>query len=380
MKLNKNKNFTVWLSAFIFIALVIIFDKVVAWFPDIFAYGLSFLSVLSPFIGGFIIAFILYIPAGNLEKLLKKIKLKFVKRHARGFSILFTYLIFFSIIAVALYFLIPKIVRNVSELVGQMPTYYDRVINFIQNNTDSKGRVFGIKTEQLSTLFNYKNLLSFFSTSTIFKSIKGVFRFGSAIVTTAFSFIISVYMLAAREHLIQVCGKVLALVFPKNKLRACYNYITRISEIFYNYIYSQLLDCLVVSLILSIVFSIIKVPYAVLFAILIGICNLIPYFGATLSGLAVTLFVFMSNNIIAALITAVCIVVVQQLDANLLQPRIVGNTVGIRPIYVLLAITVGGGLFGFVGILIGVPLIATIRMILLDIIKHRNAEERSLQE
>lgn len=380
MKLNKNKNFTVWLSAFIFIALVIVFDKIVAWIPAIFAYCLKLLSVLSPFIGGFIIAFILYIPAGKLEKLLKKAKLKFVNRHARGFSVLFTYLIFFSLIAVTLYFLIPKIVRNLSELVGQMPAYYSRIVTFIQNNTSSKGEIFGIDSEKLKELLNYKNLLSFFNTSTIFKSIKGVFRFGSALVTTAFAFIISVYMLAAREHLIKICGKVLALVFPKDRLKACYSYITRISEIFYNYIYSQLLDCLVVSLILSVVFLIIKVPYAVMFAVLIGVCNLIPYFGATLSGLSVVLFVFLSNNLVAALITAICIIVVQQLDANLLQPRIVGNTVGIRPIYVLLAITVGGGLFGFVGILLGVPIIATVRMILLDIIERRNAAENTLKE
>ena len=128
--------------------------------------------------------------------------------------------------------------------------------------------------------------------------------------------------------------------------------------------------------VMSLILLILKVPYAPLFGMLIGLFNLIPYFGATISCAAVAIFVLVTDSWLKALITLACIVAAQQFDANFMQPRIVGHTVGIRPIYVLIAITVFGSLFGFIGILIGVPIIATLRMIILDLLKIKSVKKK----
>ena len=141
------------------------------------------------------------------------------------------------------------------------------------------------------------------------------------------------------------------------------------------------MDAFIVSVLFTVIFAIIGVPYFFFFGILIGVLNLIPYFGAVTGGIVVSVVTLIANGFTPAIITAIIILVVQQLDANILQPRIVGGTVGIRPLYVLAAITVGGGLFGFLGILISVPLMATLRMILMDLVEYtsnkRTAERKA---
>lgn len=119
------------------------------------------------------------------------------------------------------------------------------------------------------------------------------------------------------------------------------------------------------------------VPNALLLGMMVGLMNIIPYFGAIIGGVVCVIIAFLSGNIYSALLTGIYIIVMQQVDGNFIQPRIVGSSVGVRPIYVLLAITVGGGLFGFWGILLGVPFMAIVQMLLHDLIDYRNARKQS---
>ncbi len=368
---NKKSLFSFWLPAFAFAAAVILFEKAIDQIPGAWNLIKLLFSVLSPFVGGFVIAFILFIPQNKLEQLFKKCRKKIVYNHARGFSILLTYVGFIVLIALLLSFIIPLLVRSLIDLVNALPSYQANLIGLLEQYSDENGKLFGVDLLTYVRDFSPGMLLSWVNSDMLSNWASGIFKFGSALIDFIFAFICSVYMLAGREHLIKVVGKLLTLIFPKRKIKALYGHLTKIAQIFYKYIYSQLLDALLVSVLLSITFAIIGVPYAVLFGVLVGICNLIPYFGATISSIFVALMVLLSEGWLLALITVAIVVGIGQLDANLLQPRIVGETVGIRPIYVLLAITVGGGLFGFVGILLGVPFIATIRMIILEIMRRR---------
>ncbi len=368
---NKKNLFSFWLPAFAFAAAVILFEKALDQIPGAWNLVKMLFSVLSPFVGGFVIAFILFIPQNRLERLFKKCRKKFFYDHARGFSVLLTYLGFIALIGLLLSFIIPRLVRSLMDFVNALPTYQTNLIALLEQYSDENGKLFGVDLLTYVRDFSPSMLLSWVNSDMLSNWASGIFKFGTALFDFVFAFICSVYMLAGREHLIKVVGKLIALLFPKKKVLALYGHLTKIAQIFYKYIYSQLLDALLVSVLLSIAFAIIGIPYAVLFGVLVGICNLIPYFGATISSIFVALVVLLSEGWLLALITVAVVVAIGQLDANLLQPRIVGETVGIRPIYVLLAITVGGGLFGFVGILLGVPAIATVRMIILEIMRRR---------
>lgn len=363
-----------WLLAFTLVAAVIIFAKALDYLPAVARLLGKILAAAMPVIVAFIIAFILYIPQNRLEKLLKKAKPKVINSHARGFSVLITYLAFVLIIVLLLSFIIPWVFRNLVDFITNSEKYYNRFTAFIGRYLDKDGKLFGFDVMSAIESFSVKDLLSKIDFGQISRWAGGVFKAGSAVVDFFISAIISVYMLLAREHLCRVAGKILTLVFPKDKVLKFYHYITRIGDIFYSYIYSQLVDCAAVSLLMTVLLLILRIPYAPLFGILIGVSNLIPYFGAIISCAVVSIFVLITDSWGKALITLAFMIAAQQLDANILQPRIVGHTVGIRPIYVLIAVTIFGALFGPVGILIGVPVTATLRMIVLDLFKIK--EER----
>ncbi len=373
---DKNNLQKFWIPAFLFVAALIVFNQAVGVLPVAYRMLKTFLSACGPIILAFVFAFILFIPQNWFEKKLKSAKPKVFHAHARGWSVLITYLIFLIVIGLLLSFIIPWVVNNLIDFINNAQKYYDAGVDFAKRYLDEEGRLFGIDILSALKSFSISDILKKFDFALLSQWANGVFKFGSALLDFVVAMIISIYMLLIREHLVRVIGKAFTLIFPKKKIMQVYAYINRISSIFYSYIYSQLLDSLVVSLIMSIILLILGVPYAPLFGLLIGLCNLIPYFGATVSCAVVALFVLVTDNWVKALITLICIVAAQQFDANFMQPRIVGHTVGIRPIYVLVSITVCGSLFGFIGILIGVPIIATLRMIILDLIKMKELKKK----
>ena len=335
-------------------------------------------SILTPIIAGFIIAFVLCAPAGKIEGLFKKLKpTNFINKHSRGLSIFSTYILFIGIIALLIYAVIPIFMENVYKIADNSSFYYTQLKEYIEQFIDENGMLFGVLNVEeffsndipnaIKTFFNTENVLSIFN---------GAAAVVSAIISSFISAIISIYMLSQRESLISACGKILGIFMRGKTVSAIHSYLKRIAAIFYSYIYGQLLDAFIVSVVFMIFFSIVGVPYSVFFAILLGICNLIPYFGAIIGGVLVSLVTLATEGFTPALIVAAGILVAQQLDGNILQPRIVGQSVGMKPIYVLMAITVGGGFFGFLGILISVPLVATLRMIFIDLIEFTQARRK----
>jgi len=371
----------IWLPLFLFVVAVIIFYKVVDRLPQVFATIFDVISVVSPFIGGLVIAFILYKPAYALESLCVKSNNTFLKKHARGLSVLSCYLALILILAVILYLLLPRIFGSAMNLVKELPSYYESAVDYIKNLIGSDGKLFGFDVEGFLNNLSINDVLAFFDLSSVGKYAGEILGATGAIVDVVMAFVVSVYVLLGRKELLKVLKKLLSMVIPKERVTKLEVLTLRISGIFYSYIYSQLLDAVIVCILLLIVFSIIGVPYALLLAILMGLCNIIPYFGSIIGGVGVVLVTLISTgDIIKSVIALVCIIVVQQLDANLIQPRIIAESVGLRPIYVLLAIMIGSGLFGFLGILISVPVMAVIRMVLVDYIKSLGGKDTPLVE
>lgn len=368
---DKNK-LRQWLPAFIFVAGAIIFYKLVDWIPEfILAIG-KFLNILSPFFIGFVIAVILLTPSKKLENLLNKNNNKFIKKYSRALSVAFTYLVFITLVLLAFSFVIPRLFDSIAKLIDSVPEYYNQVSNFFSSKMNAEGKIYGINVQKVLSLITPERVLSFFDVSSITPYIGKVFEFGSAIVTFFMSFIVSIYMLLARERLIKSFKTFISLFFSKKIIGKLSKFAVSACNIFNAYIYSQILDALILGVLMSIALTIVGLPYSLLFGILIGVFNLIPYFGAAISCIATIIFSMISQGFGKAVIVAIIILVIQQIDANILQPRIVGDSLGLHPFYVLLAITVGGGYFGFLGILIGVPIIAIIKLIINYIYEAKN--------
>ena len=196
--------------------------------------------------------------------------------------------------------------------------------------------------------------------------------FAKGLFNLFIAFIVSIYM-TIDKFILKNAGKRLVLaIFNENfsyrvlrTLKDCHN-------IFSGFIIGKSIDSLIIGLLAFVAMTILKLPYTVLISVIIGVTNMIPYFGPFIGGFPAVLVALMTGDLFHALAVLVFVFALQQFDGLFLGPKILGDVVGISPFWVLLSITVFGHFFGFIGMFLGVPMICVIRMLFNDIIDFRN--------
>lgn len=371
--MKNNKNLAQWVTLFLLgLALIVVykaFDSL-GWLWTVFRH---LLTILTPFVVGFGIAFVLYGPANRLESWIGKSKWKFFKKAARPLSVLITYVLALGILAGVVVIVIPALVEAIGDFVSAVPTYYENVTALLRPHLQEGGLLEGFDLQaKLNEM--YAVVQQYLTVDRILSYLGSLWQATASIIDVIMAVIVSVYMLLGRESLVAALKSVLGLIFKPRTMRTLSHYGHKIAKIFYGYLYSQLLDALVVSVLATIGFLLAKMPNAPVFGMLLGLMNMVPYFGALIGGVLSVLIMLLTGNVYGALFIAVYIIVMQQIDANIIQPRIVGDQVGLKAIYVLLGITVFGGLFGFWGIFLGAPFMAVIQLLLTDYIRYRNGK------
>ena len=284
-----------------------------------------------------------------------------------------------GLIALLIALVLPRLAASLTDLVQSLPTYIETAIARVEELVRSDA----FKNLNLQATLDgvYESLAemgtSLVSTENVMTALRSVLNLTSSIVDVIIAIIVSLYMLSGREHLMRDVRSLCGLCLPQKGVHLAAGYGHRIAAIFYRYFYGALLDALVVGVVVSIGLAIFKVPYALLLGMLLGLLNMIPYFGAIIGGVAIGLVTLLTDGFAAAIGVVIFIIVVQQIDANIIQPRVIGDSVGLRPIYVLLAITLFGGLFGFWGIFLGVPMMACVQMFVKDAIAAKRAKENA---
>lgn len=373
MKVNKNVG--QWLSLLLLGFCLIVVYKTFDNLGAISNLLGRFVSILTPFIVGFAIAFLLYAPVKRLDMLFRRCKWKWMERAARPLAVAIVYIVALALLALLIYAAIPALVSALVDFVNRMPDYYNNVMAFVREHANNGSWLAGLDLEgKIQELYNF--LREMLTVERVIGYVSGVVRFATSLIDVLMAFIVSIYMLLGKESLIRAVKSVAGLVFKPKTMHLFSVYSHKIAKIFYNYFYSQAIDAVVVGVLATIGFLLARLPNAPVLGMMLGLMNMIPYFGAIIGGVVCVLIALISGNFYGAVFVAAYILVMQQLDANIIQPRIVGDTVGIRPIYVLLGITVFGGLYGFWGIFLGAPIIAVVQMLLTDYIAIR--QSRSL--
>ena len=379
--MNSNRlNLKKWLWYFTLIAAVVMVYKTYTGLGGVVLLVKRFIGILSPFVGGFVLAFFLYGPSNWLEKLLLRIKGKFWQKVARPIALLVTYLLFFSAISATVWLIFPVIISSMTDLINAMPGYFTAVQEWLLRLMEEATFLadWGLE-DKLNDVYNsfMETVTQLITTENLMTALKGVGNVAGYIINVVIAFVVSVYMLLGREHLCKALYNFCGLFVARRPLALTRHYVRRSGKIFSRYIYSALLDALVVGVAVSIGLLIFRVPYAVLLGMLLGVMNLVPYFGAIIGCIIIAFVALLTNGLPTALGVTIYIIVAQQVDANIIQPRIVGDSMGLRPFYVLLSITLFGGLFGFWGILLGPPLMAVVQMIVRDMHKRREKEKKA---
>lgn len=331
----------------------------------------NILGAIMPFCIGLLIAYILYMPCRSIETLFKKSKKKgFVNKHARGLSILTTYIIALIVIVIILNVIIPIVVQSLSDLFTNLPGYYNSVTEKINELPEDNI----LRSEKATEIINnIKNIdfTALFNMERIQQYIKSFISAMETILDAFIAVIVSVYILAQRNAIIRFLSKFTKAVASKNAYEKIKKYFMKSNSVFFKFLTSQVLDAILVGVLVSVALSILQVKYAVLLGFMIGLFNLIPYFGAIVAVVIAILITVLTGGIGKALLMTVVVVILQQIDANIINPKIVGDSLEISQLLVIFAVTLGGAYFGVIGMFLAVPVATVIKLVIEDFIEER---------
>lgn len=329
-------------------------------------------AILAPITIGFVLAYLLNPFLRFFEK---KVFYRIKRRTAnRALSLLCSYLLLFAFIAGMLLLVIPQLVDSINDLRTNGLTYINRLIDSINAFVAKLPITLPENSENLinlEKLLTYVvNLLSEYGASIV----GSVGTIAGSVVTVLKNIIIgvfvSVYVLLAKDRLYAFFTRMLRAFFGKKQENTLLHYCKTANTKFGGFVVGKMFDSLVVGVTCAILFTIFKIPYPIMIAVVIGVTDFIPFFGPFLGAIPSGLIIMITSPS-KLLLFVILILVVQQLDGNILAPMILGDHTGLSSLGVLVSVTVMGGLLGFAGMLIGVPLAALILAILDDVTKAR---------
>lgn len=338
-------------------------------FSSIFTVIGSIAKLILPFIIGFFIAFLLNKPMMYIEKVIKE-KTKFKDRTCRVIATTIVVVVAILIVMLLILIILPDLIKSVDTLIKQIPDYAKQLELFAndivkQFNLDPKILDdIGKDSELVKNMQTYltENLPILIDFAT--KILKGIFNVFVGIFA-------AVYMLLDKERLLNFF-KLLNKALFKHEVSSYISVISkRADEIFIDFIVGKALDSLIIGILCYIGMLVLGLPYASILSLIVGVTNMIPVFGPFIGAIPGIMLILIINPP-SAIVFAIFILVLQQFDGNILGPLILGDKLGIPSLCILIAVVIGGGLFGFIGMFIGVPVFALLYSCVKEWIEFRN--------
>ena len=329
------------------------------------------LFALTPLIIAIILAYLFNKPIMMLEKPMKKLKSR------RSLSIAIFYILIIGIITAIINFIFPKIQQSLIQLIDDLPNYTNIVNNNIQQSLEwLKSKDIAINSDNIK-IENYFSKFSDISSIVL----NGIMVFAKGLTQGVLNFvlamILSFYILLNKEKLVFSIKELILLYGGKSYSRIIFNEVKGIDNILRGYISGMLLDTISVFILASIGLKIVGHNYFLLIGVALGILNLIPYFGSII-GCAVAFLLALFQGLPIALYTVITLILVEQFDANVIRPKILGDKVGLEPLWIITAVLVFGSLGGIFGMIIAVPFAALLKAIMQRIVeKKRNDNKKS---
>ena len=332
----------------------------------IFSWIGIFLGVLTPFTIGLCMAFVINIPMRLIErKAFRKLNQKGGKtwlRIRRPLCLTLSILFFVLVIALLLMLIIPALKVAVEKFAINLPSYMvtleTKLSGFINNLTgDAEGNVFTINWDTIS-----KSIIDFVHKNdgdTISLTIEIISGTVSVIFNVILGLIFSIYILASKERLGRQIRSLLYSVIKKEKVDKFLSLVALANSTFGKFVVGQFTEAIILGSMCAVGMLIFRMPYVPVVSCIIGITALVPVFGAWI-GTALGAFIILLDSPIKALWFIIFIIILQQFETNVIYPRVMGKSIGLPGIWVLFAVTVGGGLFGAAGMLLGVPVCSVI--------------------
>jgi predicted PurR-regulated permease PerM len=373
MKFNKDsKYFHLGLHLFLVIAASMLFYMLLQNISYLTKAFSTFLKILAPLIYAFILAYLLNPIMDFIERrMLKGKKERFLLR--RVLSIVLTYLLVLVFLVVFSYIVLPQLASSVYGILKNIPAYILSVRMWLDHFLIAWLARLSIDTasvqDMLDKLAAYLSDWGQYVTVYLPQLYSLTLQITTSIKNLLLAVIISIYMLYSKELFIAQTKKMLFGLFPPSWAKRMIYLSRLIHTSFGGFISGKIIDSLIIGVLCFIGMSIFRINYPILISVIIGITNIIPYFGPFLGGIPSVLLVFFVSPV-KALVLAIFILALQQFDGNILGPKILGASIGLPPFWIIFAVIVGGGLFGLPGMFIGVPVFAVIYTLLTSYVSY----------
>lgn len=332
----------------------------------------NIMSMLTPFILGFAFAFLLYKPMLFIQNVILK-KIAISNSLKRSIASVLAIILGLVVVILVCAMLLPQIIESLVSLVNSFPGY----INDFQKISYQFIERYGIQSDQV---IEYLNSIGIFDKLTEFVSnliprmLNYTLQFGSIIFDLLVAIISALYMLVDKERLSSYAKKTIYALCPMDVAQYLHRMTLKSGDIFNNFIVGKAIDSTIIGILCYIGCSILQFPYALLLSVFVGVTNMIPVFGPFIGAIP-GIFILLIINPIQSLYFALFIFALQQFDGNILGPYILGDQLGIPSIGILFSVTIGAGLFGLVGMFIGVPAFAVVYYAYKEFINDRLKEK-----
>lgn len=376
-----DRKYLYWgITAFLVIAASILFYMALRFLPDLRKSLASLGKVLSPFIWGFVITYLIAPLMKGLEKhvfgpLCRRLfPKKGGQKLSRGLSVLLAELILVAILAGLVYLILPQLVDSIRMIYDNRNEYYNTITRYLGDFQARHPEIYKYVGESLNTVTGDINSWAERLLPTVTNYLTSLLESAYVVVRGIYNLIIgiivSIYVLSDLEHFVAAVRRWTYSVFSvefAEKLRDAIGFTDRT---FMGFITGKLLDSAIIGMICYIVCAPLRMPYALLVSAIVGVTNIIPFFGPFIGAIPCAFIILMVDPL-KCLIFIIFIILLQQLDGNIIGPKILGNSVGITGFWVLFSIVVGAGLFGFGGMLLGVPVFVVIYTFLNNRVESR---------
>lgn len=322
-------------------------------------------QVLSPFLIGALIAYIINPFVNQVLHLLEKLFHGRFGVACKVLAILLAYIVVLGFVSIVLFYIIPQLIETIGDLVNRIPEVYNQFTDFFLN----------LESRYPHTDFAYFNQLleelgpdliqtaRSFATDALPKLYAASMSLISWLVNLLISLIVSVYMLTEKEHMRRMIRRLSYAFLKKESALSFLQTCRECERIFSKFIIGKSIDSLIIGILCFILMNILRLPYALLISVIVGVTNMIPYFGPYVGAIPGALLTLIGSPT-SCLIYLIMILCLQQFDGLILGPKILGDSTGLRPLWIIFAITIGGKFAGVLGMFLGVPLVAILSHLL----------------
>ncbi len=369
-----DKKYLYWgITGFCVIACAILFFMALNYISALGTAVKTLVKILSPFIWGLVICYLLaplmralergaFLPLGR--RLYQKSKKSNGERFARNLSVLVSEIIMLALMAALVYLILPQLYSSLETIVVNSNTYIANVTNWVTKMLEDYPEIERYASQLLGTVNT--NLMDWIQGtvlpelgSLVTNVTTGVYYVLMGVYNLVIGIIVSVYILSNLEGFTASAKRMLYSLFPVETAEKIREGLAFTDRTFMGFINGKLLDSAIIGLICYIVCAILKMPYALLVSVIVGVTNVIPFFGPFIGAVPSAIIILMVSPL-KCLIFIVFIIILQQVDGNIIGPKILGSSIGINGFWVMFSIILGAGLFGFWGMLLGVPVFVVI--------------------